>query len=103
MQKETSSLTDFFSGINDYYTKKYELAAIWLDKPLITATDRTVRICPGTEVTLQDGFLTHCTGKPTHVVKACYGTLSNILLEFELQDLKTKEITTLNPATNVLL
>ena len=87
-------LTDIFSSIGDLYTKKGELAAIWLEKPVKTAAGRQARICTDCLVWVQDGRLIDGEGEPTHKVLECRGTLVNHF-EMDLQDLKTKETITI--------
>ena len=87
-------LTDIFSSIGDLYTKKGELAAIWLEKPVKTAAGRQSRICTDCLVWVQDGRLIDGEGEPTHKVLECRGTLVNHF-EMDLQDLKTKETITI--------
>ncbi len=74
-------LTDIFSSIGDLYTKKGELAAIWLEKPVKTAAGRQARICTDCLVWVQDGRLIDGEGEPTHKVLECRGTLVN---QFEM-------------------
>jgi len=85
-------LFHFFKGIGDMYSKQSELAAIWLERPLITGEGRMCRIAPDATVCVRNGQLIDCSGdnKPTHKVIGCIGTLIN---QFELTvvDLITQE------------
>lgn len=78
------------TSISKLYTDQRELAAIWLNKPILTAGGRTMRIAPGSLVKIENGLLVDCIDKPSHKVLACYGTLIN---QFELTviDLETNE------------
>jgi len=87
-------LHEFFDGLSDLYTKEHELAAIWLEKPLQTATERTVRIAEGHLVKVENGKLVDC-GEPTHKVIGCMGTVTSSSLSFILTDLQTNEPLTL--------
>lgn len=80
----------FFDSMNKLYTEQHELAAIWLEKPLLTANGKTVRICPDTLVCVKDGELVDCHGEPTHKVIGCLGAMYS-QFEFTLIDLKTNE------------
>lgn len=84
------ALQNFFSGLNDLYTKQRELSAIWLEKPLQTATERTCRIAPDALVKVKDGRLVDCDDHPTHKVIGCIGAMYN-QFEFTLIDLLTNE------------
>lgn len=83
-------LNDFFSSLNRLYTEQQELAAIWLEKPVQTASERTCRITAGHLVTIDNGKLVDCTGKPTHKIIMCIGTLCN-QFEITVIDLITSE------------
>jgi hypothetical protein len=84
-------LDEFFEGLADSYSKEHELAAIWLEKPLQTATEKTVRIAPDHLVKVEDGNLVDCIGEPTHKVIGCYGTVTSSKLSFLLIDLQTNQ------------
>jgi len=76
-------LFHFFKGIGDMYSVQRELAAIWLERPLITGEGRVCRIAPDATVCVRNGQLIDCSedNKPTHKVIGCIGTLIN---QFEL-------------------
>lgn len=82
---------EMFEGLGELYSQEHELAAIWLEKPLKTATERTVRITEGHLVAIKDGQLVDCTGEPTHKVIGCQGTVTSSRLSFTLLDLKTNQ------------
>jgi hypothetical protein len=88
-------MKEFFEGLGDLYTKEFELAAIWLERPLLTATERTVRIAPGHLVAVEDGKLVDVFIKPTHKVIGCYGTIANTSLSFILIDIENNQPLTL--------
>lgn len=78
-----------FEGMHRLYTEPQELAAIWLEKPLLTATGSTSRITPGAIVRVENGKLVNC-GEPTHKVIGCLGTLIN-QFEFVLTDIHSNQ------------
>lgn len=80
----------FMGSISRLFNEQQELAAIWLEKPLITGQGKTIRIAPGALVTVENESLVDCTGKPTHKVIACFGTL-NSQFEMTLIDIITNE------------
>lgn len=85
------SFSGLFGAFGKLYSDQHELAAIWLNTPVQTATERTVRIAPGHLVTIENGNLIDCVnGNATHKVIGCMGTLVN---QFELivTDLQTNE------------
>jgi len=72
------AIRNMASGIADLYTKPRELAAIWLETPVITGSGKTPRIAPGEMVRVNaDGRIVDITpDQPaTHKVIGCYGTL----------------------------
>ena len=85
---------DIFRSISRLYTEQRELAAIWLERPVVTGEGRTVRIAPEATVRIQDGVLVDVSPEApvTHKVIACFGTL-NSQFELTLIDLATSEPT----------
>ena len=86
-------LKEMFDGINRLYTEQRELAAIWLEKPIITGSGLTARISSGELVSVNaDGRLVDATEQApvTHKIIAVFGTLVN-QFELTLIDLKTNE------------
>lgn len=83
---------DLFGSMHRLYTEQQELAAIWLEKPLLTATGSTSRITPGAIVRVENGRLTDCgsLAHATHKVIGCLGTMIN-QFEFVLTDIHTNE------------
>lgn len=88
-----TQLTDFLADLNRLYTHNYELAAIWLEKPLQTATERTVRITEGHLVRVEDEQLKDCNEKrpANYKVIGCYGTLISSELYFVLTGIENNE------------
>jgi hypothetical protein len=81
-----------FEGIGDMYEKEFEMAAIWLEKPLQTATEKTIRITDGHLVKVEGGKLIDCVDcAPTHKVIGCFGTVTSSSLSFILLDLQTNQ------------
>lgn len=78
------------NSVSRLYTEQRELAAIWLERPLITARGKSIRIAPDELVAVKNGCLVDCIDKPTHKVIACFGTL-NSQFEMTLIDLITNE------------
>lgn len=85
-------LRDFFNSLNDLYTKQVELAAIWLNKPIITNEGRTARIAPNSLVRIENNLLVDITpDQPvTHKILMCMGTCYN-QFEITVIDLLTNE------------
>lgn len=81
---------DLFKSIGDLYTKQRELAAIWLDKSVVTGEGKTLRIAEGATVAIKDGELVDVADKPTHKVLACFGAMSN-QFEIAVINLETNE------------
>lgn len=75
------SLGSILQAQSDLFIKPQSLAAIWLEKSVITGQGKTCRIAPDATVMVQDGVLVDCVGKPSHKVIGCFGTLVN---QFEL-------------------
>jgi hypothetical protein len=89
---------NFFKDLNDsLFVKEMELAAIWMEKPIVTSNERTVRLTNGHEVRVENGKIVDCSpDKPaTHKILGCYGTVSSSSLGMVLMDLKTNEPLTL--------
>ncbi len=93
--KSKNELHDIFKILGDAiqatHAQEFELAAIWLEKPLQTATERTIRITEGHLVTVKDGELVDCNNNATHKVIGCVGNAASTSLSFILTDLKTNE------------
>ena len=91
------SLDNFFIDLYKRQTQIYPLAAIWLEKPLQTSTERTVRITEGHEVCVKDGQLIDCNekNKANYKVIGAHGTLNSSELYFVLTNLENNEPLTL--------
>jgi len=87
-----NNFEDLFKGISKLYTEQRELAAIWLERPVVTGEGRTVRIAPEATVRIQDGSIVDVSPEApaTHKVLACFGTL-NSQFEMTLVNLATSE------------
>lgn len=85
----------YFKSLGKLYTEQRELAAIWLEKPVQTAKERTVRITDGMLVTIENGKLVDCTGEPTHKILMCLGTLVN-QFQIVVSGLKDNQLSTIN-------
>ena len=77
--KQDNPFDNIFKGIGDLYTEQRELAAIWLENPIMTVEGKTVRLAPDALVKVTDGKLIHLPEgeHPTHKVIMCLGTLVN--------------------------
>lgn len=80
----------FANAVSKLYTDQQELAAIWLSKPLNTPFGRTVRLTKDSLIRIENGLLVDFTGKASHKVLACYGTL-NDQFEITVINIETNE------------
>lgn len=87
-------LEDLAKSLMSLYTESRELAAIWLNKALITAKGRTIRLAPDAEIAVVNGAVVDVTDTQpaTHRVIGCYGTLVD---QFEIS---VVNIETLDPS-----
>lgn len=87
------SLPDLANSFNKIMT----LQAIYLIKPVRTSNGTTVRIEAGNKIRVKDNWIIDISpdAPATHEVLQCKGNITSTVLEFELQDLETKEISTL--------
>lgn len=76
-------------------TKLYPIAAIWLDKAVITSKERKCRIVAGDEICIENGQIINCSGKPTHRITKCYATITGYAPELAVLNLSTHEIETI--------
>lgn len=83
-------LQDFISSLNRLHNEQMELAAIWMQTPVLTARGRTARIAPGELVKIEGGKIVDAIDGPTHKVIGCIGTLYN-KFELTLLDLETNQ------------
>lgn len=95
-------LTNIFDtnlDLNRSLSKVKPLVAIWLTgKPIQTESERTLRISEGHKIRVTNGVICDVSGSKaaTHKVLSCHGNISNTVLYFELEDLETNELLTLN-------
>ena len=74
--------------------KPLPLAAIYLDKPLMTGNKfLTKRICEGDLVLIKDGEIVDCMGSPSHRITSLHGKAAS---DFSINviDLNTLELST---------
>ncbi len=73
----------FGDSMNWLYSEPRELAAIWVEKHIITGQGRTCRIAPDATIAVKDGAIIDVTSDSpaTHKVILCHGTLVN---QFEI-------------------
>ena len=94
-----TNIFDTNLDLNKSLSKVNPLAAIWLiGKPIQTESERTLRISEGHKIRVANGVICDVSGSKaaTHKVLSCHGNISNTVLYFELQDLETNELLTLN-------
>ena len=86
-----------FIDLQQSYNKIMPLAAIWLNAPVQTSTERTARIKEGDLIRVEKEWIVDVTPdkKPTHKVILCKGNIASTSLDMDIQDLKTNEISTL--------
>lgn len=78
--------------------KVHPIAAIWFDKPIQTATEKTARIAPGHLVRVEkDEIVSVKPGlRANYKVIECFGNISNSVLYFHLEHLTNGDLLTLN-------
>jgi hypothetical protein len=81
-------LQHHFDVLNNLYGSPQTLAAIWITKPLQTSMAKTVRLCKGQKVRVEQGELRDVTEAlpATHIIERCRGTLLN-KFEIDLKEL----------------
>lgn len=87
-----------FIDLQKSFQKVMPLAAIWLDKYVrIETKNRTARIQTGDKIRVEDGRIVDIQdSKPsTHEVAECRGNIGNSILEMDIKDLQTGELSTL--------
>lgn len=80
------------------FTKINKIAAIWFDKPIQTATEKTARIAPGHLVRVEkDEIVSVKPGlRANYKVIECFGNISNSVLYFHLENIHNGDLLTLN-------
>lgn len=86
-----------FIDLQKSFQKVMPLSAIWLISPVITSNGRTARIEEGDKIRVEDGWIVDIKDdKPsTHEVAECRGNIGNSILEMNIKDLQTGELSTL--------
>jgi len=88
-----TELIDFMQQhISDTFEKMWPLAAIWLEKPVLTSLEKKRRITANDLVTIENGSLVDCNGSPTHKIKMLHGTMANHQFSITVENLITNEI-----------
>lgn len=92
------SIFNSFVDLAKSFNKVYPLAAIWLNKPVQTSNEKTVRITKNHEIRILEGYIEDVTkdNPATHRVTECIGTIGDSILMLELENLETKQLSTLN-------
>jgi hypothetical protein len=88
MESLFETFADFNKGIYELYENPHKLAAIWLNKPVLTDEGITLRIRKGHKINYADGYISATDNNFNKEILECYGTLIN---QFSLlvKDLKT--------------
>lgn len=85
---------DLFKALGEMFNpsgKLYELAAIWMEDPIITGEGlKTHRLDAGMTIRVNSGVIVDAP-PATHKIIGCHGTISSSELYFVLTDLKTNE------------
>lgn len=68
------------------------LAAIWIEKGLVTKEGKKHRLAPGDFITVENGTLVDSTEDPTHVITSCNGKIDNTELFIVCADIKTYQL-----------
>lgn len=78
--------------------KVHPIAAIWFDKSVQTATEKTARIAPGHLVRVDKDKIVDVTPdkKANYKVLECFGNISNTILYFHLKNIHNGDLLTLN-------
>lgn len=92
------SIFNSFVDLAKSFNTLYKMNAIWLNMPVMTSKIKTSRIIPGDKIRVECGLIVDVTDTlpATHKVVECKGTIGDTLLMFELENLETKELSTLN-------
>jgi hypothetical protein len=91
------TIFDSFIDLQKSFQKVMPLAAIWLISPVITSKGRTARIEGEDKIRVVDGWIVNIQdGNPaTHESFFLSGNIGNTILEMDIKDLKTGELSTL--------
>lgn len=89
-----------FIDLGKSFQKVMPLAAIWLTSPVITSKGRTARIEAGDKIRVFSSFSAMICDitenwPATHEVIECRGNIGNSILEMDIKDLHTGEVSTL--------
>lgn len=66
---------DISNGMYEMYCNPHELAAIWLNMPILTDKGITVRLAPGAKIRYDEGYISAIRKDFNYKVLVCYGTL----------------------------
>lgn len=91
------TLFNSFIDLQKSFQKVMPLAAIWVTSPVITSKGRTARIEAGDQIRVIDGWIVDIQdGNPaTHEVIECRGNIGNSILEMDIKNLETGELSIL--------
>lgn len=69
--------------------KVMPIAAIVLDKEILTAQGSTKQLTEGLEILVKDDIICDCTEKPTHIITSCHGKLDGTEAHIVAINIKT--------------
>lgn len=87
---------DMLNVFGKQYSEEMELAAIWLEKPIIynhKSKHWTCRMAAGDQIRIENGIIVRGTleDEATHQVISCYGTINSSSLTVQLWNLETNQ------------
>lgn len=88
MESLFESFADIGKAIYELYENPHKLAAIWLNKPVLTDEGITIRIRKGHKVTYNNGDMSATDSNFNKEILECYGTMIN-QYSIIVKDLKT--------------
>ena len=92
------SLFNTFADLVSPFNKIMPIEAVWLNDPVITDSGKKWRIKAGDKVRVRLDRITNISHNlpATHRIVRCKGNLVSSVLQVELENLETKELSTLN-------
>ena len=92
------TLFDTVIDLQSSLYKVHPIAAIWFDKGVQTATERTARIAPGLIVRVEKDKIVDAAPdkKANYKVLECFGNISNTTLYFHLENIYNGDLLTIN-------
>ena len=92
--KEANVFETLSKSLTPDYTHIYPLAAIWLDKSVVTKEGKMRRIVEGISLKIENGEIVDLPEgeKPTHIITSTKGNLNSTILLLGVMDLTTQEL-----------